>query len=156
MEPLTALAVASAVIQIVDFSSKVIARTREIYLSADGTIQETTLLEDATANLEELMIGLRMSTPFRVGGNALIEGNVAVHQNTPDYQLLQLAEESRNVVITLRGVLNSVEVKKDGTQRSPLDQGFRSVLEQKKIATLKQRLDDIRKQIDTTLLVSLR
>jgi hypothetical protein len=59
MEPLSAVSPASAVIQIVDFSSKVISRTKEMYTSADGTYEDATLLEDATANLNNLLDEVR-------------------------------------------------------------------------------------------------
>jgi hypothetical protein len=55
MEPLSAVSLALAVIQIVDFSSKVILRTKEMYTSVDRTYEDATLLEDATANLNDLL-----------------------------------------------------------------------------------------------------
>jgi len=150
MEPLSALSIASAVIQIADFSSKVIARTREVYSSASGTIEETTLLEDAMTNLEDLMIGLESSISRKSAGRG------AFHQKTADQQLLHLAKESHAVAADLREMLNKVKLKKDGRQRGALNQGLRSVLEQKNISALKEKLDEIRKQIDTALLISLR
>lgn len=150
MEPLSALAIASAVIQIVDFSSKVIARTREVYLSTSGTTEENSLLEDATANLTDLMSSLKASTSQRFRSQS------GIQENTPDIQLLQLADASHVIAIELRDMLIKVKLKKDGSERSVLDQGLRNALEQKKILALKEKLDEIRKQIDTTLLVSLR
>lgn len=149
MEPLSALSLASAVIQIVDFSSKVIARTREAYLSADGTTQETVHLEDAIANLDELMVGINPSISWR-------HGTGAISERSPDHQLLQFAEESHRIAVDLRMVLDKVRLDQNGGRRNPLDQGFRSVLEQNNISALKNRLDEIRKQVDTTLLVSIR
>jgi hypothetical protein len=86
MDPLSALSIASAVIQIVDFSSKVIARTREVYQSADGSIEELTLIEDATANLDDLMKDLTSKTEIEASSSVLFD------QKTPDQQLLQLAD----------------------------------------------------------------
>jgi hypothetical protein len=59
MEPLSAVSQASAVIQIVDFSSKVMSRTKEMYTSADRTYEDATLLENATANLNNLLDEVR-------------------------------------------------------------------------------------------------
>jgi ribosomal protein L17 len=150
MDPLSALSIASAVIQIVDFSSKVIARTREVYQSADGSIEEITLIEDATANLDDLMTELMSKTEIEASTSGAFE------QKTPDQQLIQLAEDSHTLANELNQTLKACRVKKDGSQRSALSQGLRSVLEQKSLTTLKQKLDELRKQIDTTLLIAIR
>lgn len=150
MDPLSALSIASAVIQIVDFSSKVIARTREVYQSADGSIEELTLIEDATANLDDLMKDLTSKTEIEASGSG------AFDQKTPDQQLLQLAEDSSILASALDQTLKRCRVKKDGSQRSALSQGLRSVLQQKNLTALKQKLDELRKQIDTTLLIAVR
>jgi hypothetical protein len=98
MEPLSALSIASAVIQIVDFSSKVIARTREVYRSAEGTITETALLENATVNLNDLLNELRNITSSESVGYG------ASHQKTSDRLLLQHAKDSQAVANELRGI----------------------------------------------------
>ncbi|KAH7086405.1 hypothetical protein FB567DRAFT_580552 [Paraphoma chrysanthemicola] len=154
MEPLSALAIASAVIQIVDFSCKVVAKTREVYLFDldDGTAaaEEDKFYEGAKANLEDLMIGLNTSLAQGTGGYG------SSHLKTPDQQLLQLAKESQVVAGKLRDMINKVKIREDGTRRTALGQGFRSVIQQKNITALNDKLDGIRKQIDTTVLLSLR
>jgi hypothetical protein len=147
MEPSTALAIASAVIQVVDFSSKVIARTREVYHSADGSIEENAHLQEAAANLEDLMLQLK---------SGIRKAPDIENQSTPHQRLLQLAQDSQIAADRLRKLLNKVKFNKNGDQRMALGQGLRSVLEQNNISALKARLDEIRKQVDTTLLVALR
>jgi hypothetical protein len=146
MDPLSALSVASAVIQIVDFSTKVIARTKEVYDSPDGTTEQTMLLENATANLDDLLQGLRKS-------HRTID---AFDPNSPDGRLLQLAKDSNEVATSIGDAIDHVKRKSDGSERTALGQGLRSVLDQKKLSALTERLDQIRKQVDTTLLISLR
>ncbi|KAH7068640.1 hypothetical protein FB567DRAFT_457239 [Paraphoma chrysanthemicola] len=150
MEPLSALSIASAVIQIIDFSSKVIARTREVHRSGDGAVEEGALFANATANLNDLLIELNRTTISESSGYG------ASHQRSADKQLLQHAKDSQVIATELRALLANVKHKRDGRQRNAIQQGFRGVLEQKNVDALNQRLDDIRKQIDTTLLVSLR
>lgn len=150
MEPLSALSIASAVIQIVDFSSKVIARTREVYLSAEGSIEENTLLEDASSNLDDLMSGLKRD----VAGRSSKVGNI--RHKTSEQQLVRLAEDSQSAADDLRKALKSLKSRKDGSDRSAVGHAFRSVLGEKEVTVLKEKLDEIRKQIDTTLLVALR
>jgi hypothetical protein len=150
MEPLSALSIASAVIQIVDFSSKVIAKTREVYLSADGSIEESTLLEDASSNLEDLMSGLKKDIAWRSSK----VGNPS--QKTSEQQLVRLAEDSQTAAGDLREVLKNLKSRNDGSDRGAVAHALRSVLGEKKVTALKEKLDEIRKQIDTTLLVALR
>jgi uncharacterized protein Yka (UPF0111/DUF47 family) len=146
MDPLSALSVASAVIQIVDFSTKVIARTKEVYDSPDGTTEQTMLLENATANLDDLLQGLRKS-------RRTID---AFDPKSPDGRLLQLAKDSNEVATSISEAIDHVKRRSDGSERTALGQGLRSVLDQKKLSALTERLDQIRKQVDTTLLISLR
>jgi hypothetical protein len=146
MDPLSALSVASAVIQIVDFSAKVIATSKEVYDSPDGATEQTLLLENATANLDDLMQELGKS--YRMIGD--------FNPKSPDGRLLQLAKESNEVATSIHEAIDHVRRKKDGGERTALGQGLRSVLDQKKISLLTERLDQIRKQVDTTLLISLR
>ncbi|KAH7388775.1 hypothetical protein BKA66DRAFT_511136 [Pyrenochaeta sp. MPI-SDFR-AT-0127] len=128
MEPLSALSLASAVIQIVDFSSK-----------------------DATTNLTDLLETLAAEkSRIRYQRSGLIV------QKTADRQLLELAKNSRAVANTIHATINRIKRKKDGGGRNAFDQGLRSVLKQKEVSSLAKRLGQIRKQVDTTLLVSLR
>jgi hypothetical protein len=125
MEPLSALSLATAVIQIVDFSSKVITRAREVSRSADGTIDETAILENAAVNLNDLLTQLQMIT------GATSSGHGALHPNTPDQQLLQYAKDSQDVATELRRMLNNVKHKKDGRQRVPLTRDYVGCLSRK-------------------------
>ncbi|KAF2803249.1 uncharacterized protein BDZ99DRAFT_576168 [Mytilinidion resinicola] len=154
MDPLSALSVASGVIQIVDFSAKVISRTREIYLSADGALEENSFLEDATANLSELSTELTEEIRQTVWG--FRSKGSGFGRKSADEQLIQLAKDSRMVATNLLEKLDRVKRKKDGGKRNALNQGIRSILEQKEVSGLADRLDQIRKQVDTALLLSLR
>ncbi|KAF1837270.1 hypothetical protein BDW02DRAFT_175185 [Decorospora gaudefroyi] len=149
MEPLSAVSLASAVIQIVEFSSKVLQRTREIHTSADRTLRGTTVLEAAAANLNDLLRDIEET--LRVTGVASDASGKAA-----DAQLIALAKDSQEVAKTLHATLHQVKRKKDGDKRNAFSQGLRSVLKQSTITALKDRLNSIRKQIDTALLISLR
>ncbi|KAF2856080.1 hypothetical protein T440DRAFT_438724 [Plenodomus tracheiphilus IPT5] len=167
MDPASAFSLAAAVLQVVDFSSKVIKRTKEVYRSADGAIEEHRLLEDATANLAELLEEFKKKlNEERERAKRLDEkreqawGRGQAHPprkiSTAEKQLDRLREESRDVANTLHQVLTDVKRTKSGHDRNPFDQGLRSVFIQKRLSELKERLDLIRKQFDTTLLVTLK
>jgi hypothetical protein len=145
MEPLSALSIASAVIQIVEFSAKVISRTKEVYDSPEKATEETALLENATENLRELMEELSKRR------------NVRPHNSSnADDQLIHLAKQSDEIAKVVCEAVDDIRLRTDGSQRTALSQGLRSVLGQKKISSLTARLDQMRKQVDTALLVSLR
>ncbi|KAI8936526.1 hypothetical protein NX059_006930 [Plenodomus lindquistii] len=147
MEPLSALSVASAVLQIVDFSCKVISRTKEAHHSA---VEEHSFLEDATSNLTELLeetekIALKDQGRFSAFSN----------KSKTEKQLQRLRKESQDVADTLYGILDGVKHKKSGEDRNSFGQGLRSVLVQNKLSELKGKLDLIRSQVDTSLLVAI-
>jgi len=150
MDPLSAVSLASAIIQIVDFSAKILLNTSEIYKATDGKRKIDRALEATTANLGELLaeVGKKSSINYQ-------ESN-ASGQRTADGQLLKLAQDSEEVANTLRVTLNKIRFNGNGGERSVLKQGFRTVLEQKTIKDLADKLDSIRKQVDTALLVSLQ
>ena len=147
MDPLSAVSLASAVIQIVDFSTKVLSRTKEIYTSTDDTFQNATSLEDATANINELLVELEDKTSVNHGKSG---------RQAADKQLVRLAQDSIDIANTLRTTLDGLRHKRHGGKRNAFDQGLRSVLQQKKIVDIADRLDAIRKQVDTAILFSLR
>ena len=63
MEPLTALSVATSVIQFVDFGSKLLSNSRKLYKSADGVLQENLDTEVLTNDLQKLLLGLQRKLP---------------------------------------------------------------------------------------------
>ncbi|RDW60295.1 hypothetical protein BP5796_11901 [Coleophoma crateriformis] len=63
MDALTALSVASSVIQFVDFGSKLLSNTRKLYKSARGVLTENVDVEIITHDLSNLTLGLRRKLP---------------------------------------------------------------------------------------------
>ena len=59
IDPLTALSVTSAVIQFVDYGSKLLSQTQEIYHSMNGGLKENITTEDVTADIVALSLNLR-------------------------------------------------------------------------------------------------
>ena len=54
MDPLTALGLAANIVQFVDFTSKLISQSHEIYRSADGALEDHVALENVANNLSKL------------------------------------------------------------------------------------------------------
>lgn len=63
MDALTALSVASSVIQFVDFGSKLVSKSKKIYKSSDGVLDSTVDTERLTSDLTGLLVGLRRKLP---------------------------------------------------------------------------------------------
>ncbi|OCL12856.1 hypothetical protein AOQ84DRAFT_372705 [Glonium stellatum] len=127
MDPLTALGFASNIIQIVDFTVKIISRGHELYDSADGILKDHAILEDAANNLSKLCVKLerlkKLSALSKYG-----------KLSAADEQLLKLSKKSEEASTEIATALERVKV------------GGRHRKWQK----------EIRKQVDTALLVSLR
>jgi hypothetical protein len=86
MEPFSALGVASNIIQIADFSSRIISRGYELYKSADGRTEEHAMLDNAAENLTRLyneMNRFDMANPHNL--------------TEADRQILKLSKKSRKL-----------------------------------------------------------
>lgn len=66
MEPLSALTVACAVIQFVDFGSKLVGTSIEVYRSADGTPEDIVEIEALADHAEQLSRKLSLSNQTRM------------------------------------------------------------------------------------------
>lgn len=66
MEPLSALAVACAVIQFVDFGSKLIGTGLEVYKSPNGAPEEAIEIETLATHAEQLSKRLASSSQTRI------------------------------------------------------------------------------------------
>lgn len=62
MEPVAALGVAAAVVQFVDFSSRLVSKGHELYHSATGELAENAEMEKASKRLQELVEPLQSSS----------------------------------------------------------------------------------------------
>ncbi|KAM0550334.1 hypothetical protein ACHAPJ_009005 [Fusarium lateritium] len=63
METLAALLVAGAVIQFIDFGSKLLSSSRQLYRSTDGVTTETLDMKLVTTDLSTLLQGLKQKLP---------------------------------------------------------------------------------------------
>ncbi|KAF2114584.1 hypothetical protein BDV96DRAFT_101489 [Lophiotrema nucula] len=145
MDPVSALGLASNIIQIVDFSSRLLSRGREIYLSSEGRLDDHVILDNAARNLSELCQELAKMARAPSRTVSLV-----------DQQLEALRAESAAIAMKLQRALESLSTQGGKKKWQSILQGLRSIWKEQDILDLKRRLDDVRKQIDTALLVSLR
>ncbi|KAI4695626.1 hypothetical protein J4E81_005952 [Alternaria sp. BMP 2799] len=156
MEPQLAVSLASAVIQLVDFSSKVVQKDKvgKVYKSTSTTLGEATLLDDAIANLGDL------SQQLEKARRVYCKSHISPDQENADAQLMALAKDGGGVAKILQATLDQAKRDNDVGEETVLAQGLRSILSlyysQKTICDLADKLGSIRKQVDVALLASLR
>jgi hypothetical protein len=82
------------------------------------------------------------------------------HTNTgytvADRQLVDFQKQTRKIVEKLQRALDDAQLKGGRTKWNSAYHALKSVWKDKEIAALGSQLDDIRKLVDTALLVSLR
>jgi hypothetical protein len=147
MDPLTALSVATSVIQIVDFGSKLVSRAGEIYRSAEGFSVSRSALKATTTDLKVLLVRLQDSLP-------LVTTNIPLTAEEVSLQALAkgCGEVARELLTRLEKLKKSDKAGKWGSIRLAL----LSVWSEKEIQEVSARLELYQRELDTSLLVSLR
>lgn len=143
LEPLSALSLAAAIIQFVDFGSKILVTGYETYRSTAGATQEQVDLQQLTHSLYKFQD--QLGTPSR--------------QPTPDQRILE--EQARKCSVLagdLLQLLDDLKVKEQGLLRTwdSFRQACRSVRKKGEIKRLEGRLDSISRQINSRLLYMIR
>ena len=153
MEPISAFSLASGVIQIVDFAGRILSKSHEIYASAEGTIEEHDFLEHSVKNLDELSTSLSKLLLEELERQKLQGG---LKTKPVDRQLVLLCKDCHDVTAKLLAEIDKLKLKGPHSKLKSVQQALRHVGSQPHIQNLKNKLDDIRSQVDTVLLVSLR
>jgi hypothetical protein len=148
MDPVSALSVASSVIQFVDSSAKLFSRIYDVYESESGYTAEHTLLKRETENVRRLNSYLtRAVDPGKLGRDL-----------TPlEVEVASLASECDDVAVKLTEKLESVSLDtQKGKAWAAVRSAVKSVWRQKDIDHLRRRLDNCRQLLTTSILVQLQ
>lgn len=147
LDPMSALSVAAAIVQFVDFGSGILVDGYRSYRSAEGTAQESIDIEDAAVELGELCERLWQAPPLTAGSPS--KGEVA---------LSRLAQDCQRVAKDLTDMLDGLKVTSTGPWRTweAARQAARRAWRLDKIEKMQKRLETIRSQINTQLLDLLR
>jgi hypothetical protein len=144
LDPLTALGLASNIVQLITFASGLVAKGRDIYQSTDGTLVEHLELEAITKSLEDL--SLEVALPDTVSPNL----------TKVERQLQQLCDGCRKATKELLDVIQKLKAQGPHKRWASFRQALNSIWKEDEIQGLSVRLERYRRQIDTTLLLSLR
>ncbi|CZR58778.1 uncharacterized protein PAC_08670 [Phialocephala subalpina] len=144
MDPLTVLGLASNIVQLVTFTSDLVSRGNEIYKSADGVLIENLELESITTTLQKLASYL------------VVPDRHSQRPTKTETQLQELCNGCKDVSGRLLNVIQGLKAKEPHAKWNSFHQALNSVWKENDIRALESRLERYRRQIDTTLLVSLR
>ena len=145
MSGLEAIGVAAAILQFVDFGSKLLVTGYDVYKSQTGATSQAIHTQSLCTELESISAQL---------GQAPLGG---VTLSDKEQSLWRLADRAHDLAWHLELLLNSLKLKK-GTFKSwgAIRQSWRILHQKDKIAELAAQLEEIRSLMDTNLLLLLR
>jgi hypothetical protein len=173
LDPITTIGLAASIVQLADFTGRLISNSHEFYKSASGALVQhedlRVVAESLRAQLDSLsrkrqdvQVGEDTDTWQRLYvvdgfGNlvrkpAQLDGS----QDDPTLQLERLSYGMDEAASKLLKVVDELRLSPGHRTWSSIRQAVKSVLKQHEIEELEERLDRYRKQVDTTLLLSLR
>ena len=152
MDPLSALSVAAAVIQFIDYSTRIVSKGKELYKSADGALAENIELETASVRLQNLSRTLKDS--LRANQQAPKEGVASKN----DGALETICEACVTVSKEFVDKLENLKVPEGHSHKKwkSFRQALKTVWTKEKIEEVAQRLAKLRADLDTNVLLSIR
>ncbi|KAF2122640.1 hypothetical protein BDV96DRAFT_639215 [Lophiotrema nucula] len=150
MDPFSALAVATSIVQFLDFAGNILKGSAEIAKvftkASNGKTVEHTDLHKATERLSELSKNLELRD----------RGDLHAYTSDHEQVIIALAQDSERVAQQLISVLHKVRVKDEATRWATCLQALKAVWKDEEIKSLKTRLDGFRSQLTLHLLAVIR
>ncbi|THV49265.1 hypothetical protein BGAL_0204g00200 [Botrytis galanthina] len=147
MDPVSAISLAAVIAQFIDYSCKIVCKSKEIYNSTSGLTTEHNRTEMVTLRLKELTQVIRPPPKKTNSGSSIVHS-----------RLQMITQECIVVSDTLIDHLN--QLKAPTQSQHPKWKSFRmalkSVWSKHEIDEFALRLRDLRKELDTELLLLLR
>lgn len=157
-KPIPAVSLASSLLQIIDFSIKVLQKQNAIYQPSDSdstpVVENAQVLQHIINNLFRLTDAIELSELRRLG-----EGSKS-KLSEPAQQLLKISEETKELTAPLIEALLQTQAKGSfgdprwGTAREALCTS--GVWKERDVTGLKKKLRAVRKEVDVALLLALR
>ena len=152
MDPLSALAIAAAVLQFVDFGGKLLSRTWDTYRVARHAAEENEEISKVARQLSELSAGVRASTQswLRTGDAVAV---------TAETQLHQLCEEIDSITTELQSIMEKIKrrktVRKDPERKMITRFPLAGMWDARKISDMSERLEELNRRVMTAILFGL-
>jgi hypothetical protein len=141
MDPLTAFSLACGVIQVIDFSAKVLSQCREIY--KNGSLSENESIKSMAEHLITLRADLQPTTSS-IGT-----------QTAGDKDLVQLSNKCSEMAKELVGELQSLKAGSTSSKWKAVSVTLRNLKKKSTIESMQRQLDGYRKILDTKVLADL-
>ena len=153
MDPLTALSLAGTVIQFVDFGSKLLAGTYELYKSNTGDLEPNAELYLVTCDLEDLIV--KFSHPLSL---RTVSGVTRNEQRVGHEGIESICKDAIKVANELKERLESIRVQGPGkcTVWSSFAHAVKCAWSKDELEKLTRRLLYFRDAIDSRVLMSIR
>lgn len=139
MEALAIIGLVGNIVQFVDFSSKLISTSTQIYGSAEGALAENVDIEAVTNDLVLLSNNLKDAA-----------------SNPRDEALKSLCESCHTVAEQLLAALDKVKAKGKRQKLDSIRKAVRSVWNKEHIEGLERRLARFREELNLRVVVDLR
>ena len=144
VDPLTALSIASCVIQIVDFGCKLVSETQEIYQSANGATKDNVTSGEIAKDINLLY-------------KDLTSKDLDFQRLGPDEKALgKLVDSCAREAEALIRLLTELEVPQDAKQWKSFQIAIKTARKRGKVHDIESRLFKIQKQINARLLVMMK
>lgn len=143
MDPVSALSLACGILQVIDFSSKLISGDTEAYLSASGT---TIKFEDSDKAVQSLRNLTRRLDVRRTGDPLTSE----------ERGLLGVKHGCEELSREIEVIISSAATRNRGSRRASFLVSWRVLKHRGKLKTLEERLGQYRAQAQEYLLATMR
>ena len=147
MDPLSAFGLACGVIQVLDFSRKVLVKCRELY--KHGASSENEEIESMAKCLTGLSTDLDLANSVRNSGRT----TQLYHD---DQELLKLAQQCSRTATELVAKLQKLSIQDRFRKRDAVRKAVNGVWKKSTIEGIERRLEQYRRTLDTRILISLR
>ena len=145
MDPMSALAAASSVLQIVDFASRLILKSNEYRASTDGLLTEHREHAAASQRLRDLADELA-KRPISTGRNA----------SSAQIALKKVTEECAVTANEFIMALNNLKPSDRSHAWTSFRQAFKTIWSKEKVLEMSKRLSSLREQVLIHLVVIIR
>ena len=155
LEALAALSLASSVLQLIDFASKLVSKGTRFYKSTDGVLDENAKLQAIAERMHQLSSGLVTSAgPFKSVGSPTAE---ELESPIAEEQALQrVAIECQEIAMEFSRVFDNLRVSGIRTKWKSCRQALKSIRSKEDIELLLERLRLAREELVVHLLVVLK
>lgn len=147
MDPLSAFSLACGVIQVIDFSRKVVVKCRQLYRNGASSENEET--ESMAKCLTDLSTDLSLASAVQNPGRT----TQLYHD---DRELLRLAQQCSGTATELVAKLQKLSIQDRFRKRDAIRKAVNGVWKKSTIEGIQRRLEQYRRMLDTRILISLR